>query len=468
MSGRARLCQPVVGTAAWFLFLTTLAVCGQGLDQHSVAERVLTNILDIWAVPQEHRAEPHRIRTEVVISYFDPEWNDYWGECQGRGTWLPFYGTPYRLKPGQRIALDGIVEPARELFVWDKTQVQILGEGIELKPLPVSNVSRNLQEARNRFVAVEGLITRQTEDLRHIKLGFLSDGISATVYVLKDTNAPPPRFQAGDLVGMKCIFAPQFNKDGSLGELVLYVARPADITLTGTAKTEPRVSVAVSPDKPAREYALTNIADRVLTNLSEIWSVPPEHRAEPHRIRTEVVVYYFDSDWNAFWGECNGTPAWLPMLDSPFPLKTGQRVAIDGPFMQTQDRFIWDKTRVQILEEGISLKPVPVRNLNHNPQELQRHLVSVEGLIDRWTEEPTHVTIGFVSDGIAATVKVEGDTIDLTVQSALHALPSPWTELREIIVKFTGLSRTHYRLRVNGQESMQTRNALEAGLKVTI
>jgi hypothetical protein len=34
------------------------------------------------------------------------------------------------------------------------------------------------------------------------------------------------------------------------------------------------------------------MSTRVLTNITEIWNVPPEHQNEEYRIRTEVVIYF--------------------------------------------------------------------------------------------------------------------------------------------------------------------------------
>ena len=140
------------------------------------------------------------------------------------------------------------------------------------------------------------------------------------------------------------------------------------------------------------------MATGVLTNIGEIWTMSHEHRNEEYRIRTEVVIYYFDAEWGNAWGECMGNPRWLPIDASPIALKAGQRVAIDGVIVPQRERFVWAKTKIRILEENVELKAETVSDLGKNPQELRDHLVSVSGLIDRELDDPTHCTINFLSD----------------------------------------------------------------------
>ena len=130
----------------------------------------------------------------------------------------------------------------------------------------------------------------------------------------------------------------------------------------------------------------------------------------PHRIKTEVVIYYFDGEWNSAWGECLGAPTFLPLGDSPTPLKSGQRVAVDGVFLPVQERFVWDKTHLKILEEGVERQAEPVGSLVENPAGLKARLTVVEGLIDAQKVATSHVTMNFLANGATANVYVLRDT----------------------------------------------------------
>lgn len=132
------------------------------------------------------------------------------------------------------------------------------------------------------------------------------------------------------------------------------------------------------------------IPERVLTNISEIWGLSRDIRKIPHRIRTEVVIYFFEAEWNNAFGECQGKPTWLPIADSPLPLKPGQRVSIDGVILPMTEKILWDQTRIRILEEGVPLNAEPVAEPSRNPQELKNHPITMEGLIDGDIKDPTH------------------------------------------------------------------------------
>ena len=110
------------------------------------------------------------------------------------------------------------------------------------------------------------------------------------------------------------------------------------------------------------------MATRILTNIAEIWGVPHEHSDEEYRIQTEMVIYFFDAEWGNASGECLGIPRWLPVYDSPIPLKAGQRIAIDGVIVPLREQFVWDKTKIRILEENVPLKAEPVSDLSKNPR----------------------------------------------------------------------------------------------------
>ena len=144
------------------------------------------------------------------------------------------------------------------------------------------------------------------------------------------------------------------------------------------------------------------VTDEHCRNLDHAAGAP----GEECRIQTEVVVYYFDAEWGNASGECLGIPRWLPIYDSPTPLKAGQRIAIDGVIVPQRERFVWGKTHIRVLEENVDLKPEKVSDLGHNPQELKDRLVSVEGLIDSTLEDPTHCAIDFLSGSTLARAYV--------------------------------------------------------------
>src|SRR5262245_11158061 len=109
-SNRRRPRQPLAGVVALLFLAAIQPTHGQAI-QSSLTTQVLTNIYEIWEMPRQFRAEPHRMRTEFTVYFFDSEWNNAWGECQGRPAWLPIADSPTPLKAGQRVAIDGVIVP---------------------------------------------------------------------------------------------------------------------------------------------------------------------------------------------------------------------------------------------------------------------------------------------------------------------------------------------------------------------
>ena len=162
----------------------------------------------------------------------------------GSRFYLPISDCPIPLKAGQRVALDGVVEPFRQAFLWDRTQVRILQEGLSFLARSVTNLSEHARELKGRLVSVEGLIDRCPAD-RHLKIDFLARKTFANVYVQTPTNAPPVRFKEGDFVRVKCVHGAQFDQDGGLRHLGLWVVRPEDIEVIGSLATD-----LASPSRP--------------------------------------------------------------------------------------------------------------------------------------------------------------------------------------------------------------------------
>ena len=209
-------------------------------------------------MPQSVRDQPCRIHVEMAVYYFDAEWKVAWGACCGRFSFLPIADSPTPLKPGQRIDLDGIIVPSQEKIQWDKTQVRILESLSDAKPEPIQSLTFHAAEMKGHLVSVTGLIDRQFEDATHLTLNLLVNGEAATVYVLKDGGAPAPRFKAGDFVRIKCVYSPQFDRDGNLSDLTLWTAKPADLDCVGSLDTDPRFTLPIIPSEAIREDTPTN------------------------------------------------------------------------------------------------------------------------------------------------------------------------------------------------------------------
>jgi PAS domain S-box-containing protein len=243
--------------AAW-MSLHPPAAPGQAVNQPAGAGRVLTNITEIWGLPRAERMIPQRIRTEVIVYFFDAEWNNAFGECQGIPTWLPIADSPLPLKPGQRVAIDGVILPISQKILWDQTQIRIIEEGVPLNVETVADPGKNPQALKNHLVALEGLIDGEVKDPTHYKLSILLANTSATACMLKGTNNAPPPFKVGDFIRMKCVFAPQFDRSGNLSDLALSVIDRSSLEVIGNLYADPRFRLPITSSEDIGEHSPTN------------------------------------------------------------------------------------------------------------------------------------------------------------------------------------------------------------------
>jgi len=247
-----------VGIAMSLLFCT-LPVWAQTSNQLPLATTVLTNIYQIWGMSQAERAQPHRIKTEVVIYYFDPQWDVAWGECMGTPAFLPIADAQPPLQAGQRVAIDGVVVPLRERFEWDKTKVRILETGINFPAQIVHNLSENPLALGKHIVLVEGLLDHMNwMDATHVVFHFLAGDTAATLEIYTGNDGQPLPFKEGDFVRVKCVYSCQFDKDGNLSDIGLWVGRPADVQVIGSLTQDPRFAIPIASSGNIRDDTPTN------------------------------------------------------------------------------------------------------------------------------------------------------------------------------------------------------------------
>ena len=159
---------------------------------------------------------------------------------------------------------------------------------------------------------------------------------------------------------------------------------------------------------PSQEPKASPLAPGVITNLSSFWGSDQAENALPHRIQAEFLIYFFDSSWRVVWGEFAGEPAFLPIYDAPQPFRSGQRLWIDGVVIPAQQKFLWDQTKVEVLDPSVVLKPIPASRRVQDFQKLNLRYVELEGLGD-WedTSDPNFLKLGLVADGMQVTALVQ-------------------------------------------------------------
>ena len=149
------------------------------------------------------------------------------------------------------------------------------------------------------------------------------------------------------------------------------------------------------------------LATAVVTTAGDFWTVPEADRQRPHRLQMELVVYYYDPAWKLLYGQTGAVASYLPVSGRALPLKTGQKVRIEGTLLPAEG-IDGDRVKVTVLADDQLPEPVPAAGRMNELAVLNGHLVLLEGYVLGQNEpDPTH---------IEARVWSEGRLVNLTVQ----------------------------------------------------
>jgi len=146
----------------------------------------------------------------------------------------------------------------------------------------------------------------------------------------------------------------------------------------------PLVFLSMAPGMPAAQEtnAQPAVSDTVITNLAQFWALPPAEKNLVHRSRVELLVYYADPTWNVYWGRSDGLDGFLPLRGLPVPLRSGDRILLDGLTLPVNQEFFWDKTTIKTLSRSNELAAVSTRGKLLNTAALDGHFVEMEALVD--------------------------------------------------------------------------------------
>lgn len=156
---------------------------------------------------------------------------------------------------------------------------------------------------------------------------------------------------------------------------------------------------------PAQQ-ATPPLDDKVITNAQVFWALSNEEKSRPHHVRFEVLVYYYDPIWQLIWGECDGAGSFLPVRGEPLPIKTGQRVRLEGAIIPSRG-ILRSEITVTVLEENALPEPIPTKGNLTDWARLESRWSSLEGFVCRQTEvDRSHILYEVLTDGWLVTVRV--------------------------------------------------------------
>jgi signal transduction histidine kinase len=414
------LYQFLTGVVVFLVFGAMSGVYGQPSNNVLMAAPVLTDLAQIWSVPHDRVNEEFRIKTEIVVYFDDTEWGNASGECEGTPRWLPIFDSSFPFKSGERVAIDGVVVPASERFVWSKTKIHVLAENVPLVAQTVTNLEKNPQDLADHLVSVEGLVDNVLDEKTHCSLGFLSGSTMAHAYILKGTNyflkgdkyLPAP-FKPGDIVRIKGVYSPEYDRDGKLSSLSLWASSPDDVQIIGSLEKDARFNLPVTSCRDLQ----TGLSGDALVHVAGI------------------VHKYEAGKWVTIW---DGTGQVMIQSKQTQPLRFGDPIeAVGYPYYVGVQQCLHDglfrvpaPAEVAAISQANATNALPlclaeeVRDMSL--EEAAKHLpVSLRGIVT-WSHKDT--TFVYVLDD-SGGVKVQNPTWD-----------NPGTRKPGTIVTLTGVT----------------------------
>jgi len=137
------------------------------------------------------------------------------------------------------------------------------------------------------------------------------------------------------------------------------------------------VSAAAVPDAPPVAGS-----SEVITNLGQFYNLPAAGKRVVQPMRLELLIYYSNPEWGVFWGRSGKLNTFLPLKGISLPLKSGQKILLEGWILPINQEILWEKTTVTVLSENNPIATAVTKGLLLDTANLDRRFVEVEALVD--------------------------------------------------------------------------------------
>jgi signal transduction histidine kinase/uncharacterized protein YdeI (BOF family)/ActR/RegA family two-component response regulator len=422
---------------------------------------ILTSFEQIWHLSEPEQRQWHRVRLEYLVYFYDPLWTASWGRCGEADSYLSLGAKALPIKAGQRILVEGLMQPVRGMRVEDP-QVSVLAESVPLEPVSTDGQVAQTALFNKRFVAMAGYVDGQkARDANHLELSLIVEGRQVLGQLVLTAAARVPQLK-GKFVRMKGVYFARSEPATSEPKIEVWVQRSEDIEETGTLERDSRfelpittvAAIASAPRDqlvrivgtvvaqqlgesltlrdesgevvlrslqtlpilpgeavevigwPVGENGVSTLheslyrqAQTPLTSVAEVWALPESEHGKWHRVKIEMLVYCFDPSWKALWGRAGGRNDYVSFGRAVPAIEPGQRVLLEG-FVRPADNMVIDQPKVTVLESGVPLQPVPTQGRIGAVEHLQKSWVTVEGFVDRQVRsDATHCELNLIVAG---------------------------------------------------------------------
>lgn len=196
-----------------------------------------------------------------------------------------------------------------------------------------------------------------------------------------------------------------------------------------------RLAVLLVLSAALRSAAAEEPADSatVVTSSAQFWQLSGTAGDREYPLRTEIVVNYYDPEWKMLWAEWGGNGCYLDSGSQPLPIKSGQRLELDGFVRPGQQKIMWERTRIRVVEEFYETSATPLPEPLISASEFNQRIVTTEGLVTEQSEtDPTHLKLVVASHHLTVTMYMRMDA------------QQPVPQLRGAFVRLRGVFAVKY------------------------
>lgn len=230
-----RFCQSLVpclpplfrrGSGRVLALALALAWGGRVVAQETpAAGSLITTVSEFWNMSEFETKQSHRLRMELTVLYYDPEWKLIYGETKEAASYLPVRAHPLPMQAGQKVLLEGRVVPA-EGIDGELVTASVLAEGVLPVPLPTAGRIEDVPAFNGRWVEMDGYVLSQNEpDPTHIEARLWCEGLTVHLTLQISGTEPVPQL-VGARVRVRGVYDAARDPLGKIQRLQLWSGAP--------------------------------------------------------------------------------------------------------------------------------------------------------------------------------------------------------------------------------------------------
>ncbi|HEU5079269.1 MAG TPA: response regulator [Opitutaceae bacterium] len=146
-----------------------------------------------------------------------------------------------------------------------------------------------------------------------------------------------------------------------------------------------------------------------LTSPDAIWTLPASEKSATFSLNAEVHVDYYDPEWKLLWTHHGDEAMYIPLGPKPLPIRTGQRVAINGTVIPNEG-LSGDKVTITVLAEN---EPIPAIELGDDLPRIATlnarrvRVKALVGAVEETDAKHLHLQLAFPQKPVFAWLRVE-------------------------------------------------------------